>query len=160
MKKLITFVSIILLVLSSDIFSQGNYYGLRLGLSLARGEAKATPELGFQVGGMLEHITASNFGFGTEFNINTQPGTPKDLAIYVKYYFTTNVTGLKYYVSLAGDLWFFEGGPYGGAKIGAGMDMQLSRHFAIPIDLQYGQAFISGDNAAYFGGTTGVKFKF
>ena len=69
------------IIIKMNVNSSNIYYGLRLGLSLARGEAEATPELGFQVGGMLEHITASNFGFGTEFNINTQPGTPKDLAI-------------------------------------------------------------------------------
>lgn len=159
MKKSASILFFVLLLISSEVFAQRSFYGLRLGLSLARAEVD-DPRLGFQVGGMLEHLTASKFAFGAEFNINTQKGTPKDLAIYVKYYFDTNVTGLNYYLSLAGDLWFFEGGPYGGAKIGAGMDMQLSRRFIIPIDLQYGQVFINGDNASYFGGVTGVKFLF
>lgn len=159
MKKYFVLIFILSLFITGELFSQRIYYGGRLGLSLARAD-ETTPKLGFQFGGMLEYVTASNIAFETEVNFNTQKGFPIEWALQLKYYFETNIQGLKPYLGIGGDLWFFEGGPYVGGKIGAGMDMQLSRYFVIPLDFQIGQVFIGDDTANYFAGTTGIKFYF
>lgn len=159
MKKYLLMIFIVFLFIGGELFSQRVYYGGRVGLSLARAD-ETTPKLGLQVGGLLEYVTASNFAFGTEVNLNTQEGLPIEWALQLKYYFETNIKGLKPYIGIGGDLWFFEGGPYAGGKVVAGMDMQLSRYFVIPLDFQVGQVFIGDDTANYFAGTTGVKFFF
>jgi len=159
MKKYLLTIFVLSLFLGGELFSQTVYYGARLGLSLARAD-ETTPKLGLQVGGLLEYVAPFNLSIGSEFNFNTQKGNPIELALQLKYYFETNIRGLKPYFLVGGDLWFFEGGPYAGGKIGAGMDMQLSRYFVIPLDFQVGQVFIGDDTANYFAGTTGIKFFF
>ncbi len=159
MKRILTIISVVSLLTAGNLFSQTFYYGIRTGFSLARAD-ETTPKLGFQVGGLLEYVTEYNLAFGTEVNLNTQKGMPIEWALQIKYYFDTKVTGLKPYIDIGGDLWFFTGGPYAGARIGAGMDLQLSRKFVIPLDFQFGQVFIGDDNASYFAGTTGIKFFF
>ncbi len=159
MKKYFLIISILFLVFNTQTFSQRAYYGARLGLSLARAD-ETTPKLGLQAGGLLEYVTASNLSFGTELNLNTQKGMPIEWALQIKYYFETSVKGLLPYVGIGGDMWFFGDGPYFGGKVIGGMDMQLGRHFAIPLDFQWGQVFIGDDTAYYFGGSTGIKFIF
>jgi len=159
MKKFLAIIFVISLLIGGDLFSQTFYYGVRTGFSLARADEE-TPRLGFQVGGLLEYVTEHNLAFGTEVNLNTQKGAPIEWALQIKYYFDTKVMGLKPYIDIGGDLWFFTGGPYAGARIGAGMDLQLTRDFVIPLDFQFGQVFIGDDTSSYFAGTTGVKFFF
>lgn len=159
MKKYLAIIFILSLFISGELFSQKVYYGGRFGLSLA-GTDEITPKLGLQIGGLLEYVTDINLAFETELNWNTQEGTPLEWALQLKYYFETNVVGLRPYLSIGGDLWFFGDGPYVGGKVGGGLDMQLSRHFVIPLDFQIGQVFIGDETANYFAGTTGIKFIF
>ncbi|NOX67319.1 MAG: hypothetical protein GXO85_16350 [Chlorobi bacterium] len=159
MKRFLSIIFIVSFLIGGELFSQTFYYGIRTGFSLARAD-ETTPKLGLQVGGLLEYVTKHNLAFGTEVNLNTQKGMPIEWALQIKYFFNTDVMGLKPYIDIGGDLWFFTGGPYAGARIGAGMDMQLSRNFVIPLDFQFGQVFIGDDRASYFAGTTGIKFFF
>jgi len=159
MKKYLSVIFILFLFISGELFSQTVYYGARLGLSLAQADEE-TPKLGMQGGGLIEYVTASNFAFGTELNINTQKGLPIEWVLQVKYYFNTSVRGLKPYIDLGANLWFFEGGPYTGWRVGGGLDFQLSRYFVIPLDFQYGKVSIGDDWVDYFAGTTGIKFFF
>ena len=159
MKKYLSIIFILSLFVSGELFSQRVYYGARFGLSLAQADDE-TAKLGMLVGGLLEYVTASNIAFGTEINLNTQKGLPIEWALQVKYYFNTNIKGLKPHIDLGANLWFFEGGPYTGWRVGGGLDFQLSRYFVIPLDFQYGKVSIGDDWVDYFAGTTGVKFFF
>ena len=160
MKKYLSIILFLTLFIGGELFSQTIYYGGRLGLSLAREDKTTTSKLGLQIGGLLEYVTATNLAFETELNWNSQEGTPIEWALQLKYYFETNIRGLKPYLAIGGDLWFFGDGPYVGGKVGGGMDMQLSRYFVIPLDLQIGQVFMGDETANYFAGTTGIKFIF
>jgi len=94
MKKYLIVIFVLSILLSGELFSQSFFYGGKLGLSLA-GTDEITPKLGLQVGGTLEYVTAFNLGFESELNLNTQAGTPIELALKLKYYFETNIEGLK-----------------------------------------------------------------
>lgn len=159
MKKYLFVVFILTIFLSGELFSQTFFYGGKLGLSLA-GTNEVTPKLGLQVGGAVEYVTSFNLGFGSELNWNTQAGNPIELAILLKYYFETNIKGLKPFLGIGGDMWFVDNGPYFGTKVTAGMDMQLGRHFIIPLEIQFGQVFYGDENVDYFAGSTGIKFIF
>ncbi len=159
MKKIFPAIFILTLLIGGELFSQTVYYGARVGLSLAQADEE-TPKLGLQAGGLLEYVFASDIALGTELNLNTQKGVPIEWAVQVKYYFNTNVRGLKPYIDLGANLWFFDGGPYTGWRVGGGMDFKLSRYFVIPLDFQYGKVSIGDNWVDYFAGTTGIKFFF
>ena len=71
---------------STQIYAQVNWVvGGRLGLSIYSGGGGSSA--GLQFGPMAEVLFNRNMAVGTEFNINTQGGTPIEWANQFKYYF-------------------------------------------------------------------------
>jgi hypothetical protein len=149
----------LLLSTSSLLYSQHATYGFKTGPSLARGTVD-TVSLGLQIGAQLEYVFSSNIAFGSELNINTQPGIPIDWVLQVKYYFKLKQKEIIPFIGVGTQVWFFEGGPYYAASVGAGVDLWLSKKFIVPIDLQFGRIFIDEGEVISFAGTVGIKYFF
>ena len=156
MKK---YILILLLMSSTSSFIYAQYatYGFKAGPSLARGTVD-TVSLGLQIGAQLEYVFSSNIALSSEVNINTQPGIPIDWVLQVKYYVQLKQKEIKPFFGVGTQVWFFEGGPYYAASVGAGVDLWLSKKFIIPIDLQFGRIFIEEGEVISFAGTVGIKF--
>ena len=152
---------ILFLILSTSnfIYSQHGAYGIKVGPSLARATTD-TVSLGLQIGAQLEYVFSSNIALGSELNLNTQPGIPIEWAIQIKYYFNLNQKEMLPYFGIGTQVWFFEGGPYYGARVGGGIDLKLNNNFIIPIDVQFGRIFRDDGEVISFAGTTGIKFIF
>ncbi len=160
MKK-IFFISFLLLLifLSDSAFAQrqqwviGGRFGLSV-LSYTGGSAS-----GLQIGPMAEYKLNRNMAIGTEFNINTQGGTPIEWADYFKYYFDIPRSTVKAYVNGGFSLWFYEGGPYFGLRFGGGANFKVAPRIYIPADLQLGPVFASGVSIFYFAITSGIRYE-
>jgi hypothetical protein len=81
---------------------------------------------------------------GTEFNINTQAGTPIEWASYFKYYIASGSAKTKPYVDGGLSLLFVTGGPYFGIRFGGGVGFQVAKNIYIGPDLQLGPVFATG----------------
>ena len=156
MKKYIL-VIIITFLLTSIINGQYGTYGLKSGPSLARGTVD-TVSLGLQIGAQLEYVFGSNIALGSELNLNTQSGTPIAWVLQAKYYIQLKQKEIKPFFGIGTQVWFFEGGPYYAASLGAGVDLWLNKKFIVPIDLQFGRIFIDEGEVISFAGTVGIKF--
>ncbi len=64
------------------------------------------------------------------------------------------------FIGIGTQVWFFEGGPYYGVRVGGGIDLKLNKKFIVPIDLQFGRIFIDDGEVISFAGTVGIKFFF
>ncbi len=107
---------------------------------------------------MAELLLNHNMAVGTEFNINTQAGTPIEWANYFKYCFDVQQTNIKPYVNGGLDLWFYTGGPYLGLRFGGGANFQIAPNLYIPADVQLGPVFATGSTLFYLYITSGVRY--
>ncbi len=112
---------IIICFFAGFLHSQSKFdVGGRVGLSVAGG-AETSP--GLQFGLMGEYNFNPNndkMTIGTEFNLNTQMGTPVEWANYFKYFITINRKDIKPYIDGGLSLWFFSKGPYVAIRFGGG----------------------------------------
>jgi hypothetical protein len=99
---------------------------------------------GFTFGPMAEVVFSKQFAIGTEFNINTQAGTPIEWADYFKYYITVKGSTLKPYADAGINLMFVTGGPYFGIRFGGGVLFNVAKSIYIGPDLQLGPIFATG----------------
>jgi hypothetical protein len=99
---------------------------------------------GFTFGPMAEAVFSKQYAIGTEFNINTQAGTPIEWADYFKYYITVKGSAVKPYVDAGFNLMFVTGGPYFGLRFGGGVLFNVAKSIYIGPDLQLGPIFATG----------------
>ena len=104
---------------------------------------------GFHFGPMAEAVFSRQLAVGTEFNINTQAGTPVEWANYFKYYIQTSNPNVKPYVNGGFGLVFLTGGPYFGIRFGGGVGFEVARKMYVGPDLQMGPIFSSGNTVFY-----------
>ncbi len=156
MKKVVLFFSIFLfLFITENTFAQKPSWviGGRFGISVASSVA------GLQIGPMAEIKFNRNMAAGTEFNINTQAGTPIEWANYFKYYIDVRGSNIKPYVDGGFSLFFLTGGPYFGIRFGGGVNIPVAPRISIPADLQLGPVFASGTSVFYFAITSGIRYE-
>jgi hypothetical protein len=127
--------------------------GGKMGLSLLDGTA------GLQIGPMGEVIFNRKMAVGSEFTINTHPGTPVNWANYFKYYFTVPGSTVKPYADAGFSLWFYTGGPYFSLNFGGGAQFPVAKNLYIPADLQLGPVFATGTTVFYFALTSGIRYE-
>lgn len=137
-------VAAVLIASAADSQAQVKWMvGGNMGLSISTG-GWGGAEAGFSFGPMAEVIFSRQFAVGTEFNINTQAGTPIEWADYFKYYIAVRGSNLKPYVDGGFSLWFVTGGPYFGIRFGGGVLFNVARSIYIGPDLQLGPVFVTG----------------
>jgi hypothetical protein len=117
--------------------------GGNTGISIYDGAA------GFHIGPMSEVIFGRNFAVGSEFNINTQGGTPIEWYAYGKYYFAITGSKLRPFANFGLALYFYTGGPYFGIQGGGGVNIPIANKLYIAPDIQFGPVFGTG-GSSYF----------
>jgi hypothetical protein len=129
------------------------YYGYYGGST-----STSTTSAGLQIGPVGEVIFNKQMAIGTEFNINTQAGTPIQWASYFKYYFTISGSNIKPYADAGFSLFFVTGGPYFGIQAGGGVMFEISKNLYIPADLELGPVFLTGTTGFYLAVTSGIRY--
>jgi len=144
---------------SSQTYAQSVKWvvGGRLGLSIYSGGGGSSA--GLQFGPMAEVLFNRNMAVGTEFNINTQGGTPIEWANQFKYYFDVQQSDIKPYVDGGFNLFFVTGGPYFGIRFGGGANFPIAPNLYIPADLQLGPVFTTGSATFYVAITSGIRYE-
>jgi len=113
--------------------------GGKLGMSLVTGGGST--DAGLQIGPMGEALLTKNIAIGSEFTINTQPGTPVVWGNYFKYYFDVPQSEIMPYADAGFFLDFVTGGPYFGISFGGGANFPIAKNLYIPADIQIGPVF-------------------
>jgi hypothetical protein len=131
------------------------YYGY------AASSASST-SAGLQIGPTGEVIFNRQFAIATEFNINTQGGTPIEWANSFKVYFPIQGSKIRPYADAGFSLWFITGGPYFGIRGGGGALFPIANKLYIPADLQLGPVFLGSGAGTFFyiAATTGIRYEF
>jgi hypothetical protein len=147
MKRSITVICVLaaLLVVSwvpSQAQNEKWVVGGNMLLSIVSGGGGSS--VGFTFGPMAEVVFSKQYAIGTEFNINTQAGTPIEWADYFKYYIAVRGSTLKPYVDGGFTLVFLTGGPYFGLRFGGGVQFPVARNIYVGPDLQLGPVFATG----------------
>jgi hypothetical protein len=162
MKKatwVLSLVLIALLITAPAADAQSKFrVGGQIGLSVA--SAGGGSSAGFQIGPMFEALFAKTWAVGTEFNINTQPGTPVEWATYAKYYFGISGSKVKPFVDAGVNLWFYTGGPYFGLRFGGGASIPVARNLYVDPDVVLGPVFATGTTVFYFAFRGGIRYEF
>lgn len=130
--------------------------GGNMGISIASGGGFTSA--GFHIGPMGEVLIGKGPAVGTEFNINTQSGTPVEWANYFKYYFSIPGSKVKPYANAGFGLYFFTGGPYFDLRFGGGAQFQVAKNLYIPAELQLGPVFVTGTTGFVFIIRSGVRY--
>lgn len=159
MKNFYLVFTILLVMIASDsiIAQKTNWLvGGRFGLSISSGSFNSSA--GLQIGPMAELLIGKNMAVGTEFNINTQAGTPIEWADYFKYFFDVKGSKIRPYANAGFGLWFLTGGPYFGIRFGGGANFPIAKNLYIPADLQLGPVFITNNSIFYIAITSGIRY--
>jgi hypothetical protein len=148
MKRIVSVVFIVAFMLVT--FSAGTQaqsakwiVGGNMLLSISTGGFGGT-SAGFTFGPMAEVVFSKQYAIGTEFNINTQAGTPIEWSTYFKYYISVQGSKLKPYVDGGVNLMFVTLGPYFGIRFGGGLLFNVANHIYVGPDLQLGPIFATG----------------
>jgi len=136
----------------------GGYYDYYYGY--VSGGSTSSTSAGLQIGPMGEVIFNKQMAIGTEFNINTQGGTPIQWASYFKYYFNISGSTIKPYADAGFSLFFATGGPYFCVQAGGGAMFQIDKNLYIPADIELGPVFLGGavGTGFYLAVTTGIRY--
>jgi hypothetical protein len=151
-------VALLLLVASPAAQAQSVKWsvGGHMGISIVSGGGGSSA--GFHFGPMGEVIFSKQFAVGTEFNINTQAGTPVDWTNYFKFYIDAKTVKIKPYVDAGFGLMFITGGPYFGIRFGGGCGFMVAKNMYVGPDLQLGPVFATG--VTLFGITIRGSFRY
>jgi hypothetical protein len=131
--------------------------GGNMGLSIGSGGGGSSA--GFHFGPMAEVLFGKGMAAGTEFNINSQAGTPIEWATYFKYYFAVSGSKLKPYADIGPSLYFVTGGPYFGIRFGGGVGFPVAKNLYIGPDLQFGPVFTTGSTSFVILIRGGVRYE-
>lgn len=118
----------------------------------------STTSAGLQIGPMGEVIFNKQMAIGTEFNINTQGGTPIQWGNYFKYYFNIPGSTIKPYADAGFSLFFITGGPYFCIQAGGGAMFEISKNVYIPAEVELGPTFLTGTTGFYLAVTSGIRY--
>lgn len=133
------------LVLTFSSFGQARWsVGGNMGISIYDGAA------GLHIGPMSEVILGKEFALGSEFNINTQGGTPLQWFTYGKYYFSIAGSKIRPYANLGLSLYFYTGGPYFGIQAGGGANIPVANKLYVSPEIQLGPVFGTGGGVGYY----------
>lgn len=180
MKRSLVFFALSLVItgfLSNSAVSQLRWIvGGRLGMSLytvssasagyfdyfygyyVPGGSASTTSAGLQIGPMAEVLFNKQMAIGTEFNINTQGGTPIQWGNYFKYYFKLSGSTIKPYADAGFSLYFVTGGPYFGLQAGGGALFEIDKNLYIPAEIELGPVFLTGTTGFYLAVTSGIRY--
>ncbi|MBK7259925.1 MAG: outer membrane beta-barrel protein [Ignavibacteriae bacterium] len=152
-------VALLLLVASPHAQAQPVKWsvGGNMGLSIASNTYATSA--GFHFGPMAEVIFNRQLAVGTEFNINTQAGTPIEWATYFKYYIDAKTVKIKPYVDAGFGLLFLTGGPYFGIRFGGGVGFMVGKNLYVGPDLQLGPIFTTGVSTFYIAIRGGLRYE-
>jgi hypothetical protein len=137
----------------------GGYYNYYTG-SYTGGGSQSSTSAGLQIGPMAEVIFNKQMAIGTEFNINTQAGTPIEWGTYFKMYFNISGSTIRPYADAGFSLFFVTGGPYFAVKAGGGVMFEITKNLYIPADIELGPVFLGGaiGTGFYLAVTSGVRY--
>ena len=180
MRQILFTAVVILLVLAckADASAQANWaVGGRLGLSIFSGSgggevrtfnpqtfqfettSSSSTSAGLQIGFTGEVILQKVYGIVSEFNLNTQGGTPIEWSNSFRYHFLIPGSRIKAYANGGFDLWFFTGGPYFGIPLGGGAFFPIANKLYIPADIKLGPVFVTGSTVFYIAITSGIRYE-
>ena len=114
--------------------------------------------LGLQIGPTFDFRIKKDLLIATEFNINTQGGTPVEWANTVKYLLPNSASDLQPYLDGGFGIWFVNGGPYYALRGGGGAWFKIAPDMYVPADVQLGPVFSTGSTAFYFAITSGIRY--
>jgi len=126
--------------------------GGRAGLSFLDGTA------GLQIGPTGTYYFERNMGISSDFNINTQGGTPVEWNGSFVYNLQSSNPQFKPYLDGGMSLWFYTGGPYFGIRFGGGLNFNIAPNMYVPADIQMGPVFVNGTTVFYFAITSGIRY--
>jgi hypothetical protein len=126
-------------------------------LSIASGGGGSST--GFTFGPMAEVVFSKQFAVGSEFNINTQAGTPIEWPVYFKYYIAVPRSNIKPYVDSGFSLLFLTGGPYFGIRFGGGVLFNVAKSIYVGPDLQLGPVFATGSTIFFIMIRGGMRYE-
>jgi len=131
--------------------------GGNMGLSIGSGGGDT--QAGFHFGPMGEVVFNKQLAVGTEFNVNTQSGTPIEWANYFKYYFAVTGSKIKPYADAGFGLYFVTGGPYFDLRFGGGAQFPVAPKLYIPAEVQLGPAFYTGNTVFVVLIRSGIRYE-
>jgi len=170
----VCFVFVATLVLTQPSLTQPSWsVGGRLGISIGsaggggtfynfqtgRYEDVSNTSAGLQIGFTGEALFNKAYAIVSEFNINTQAGTPIEWANSFKYYIPIRGSKIKAYADAGFNLWLVSGGPYFGIRFGGGALFPIAPKLYIPADLQLGPIFATGSTVFYVAITSGIRYE-
>jgi len=133
----------------------GSFYNFQTG----QYESTSNTSAGLQIGFTGEAIFDKAYAIVSEFNINTQAGTPIEWANSFKYYFAIRGSKIKAYADAGFNLLLVTGGPYFGIRFGGGALFPIAPKLYIPADLQLGPIFATGSTVFYIAITSGIRYE-
>jgi hypothetical protein len=132
-----------------------NYYYGYLGNN---NTSTTSTSAGLQIGPMGEVILSKQYAIGTEFNINTQGGTPIQWGNYFKMYFNVPGSTIKPYADAGFSLFFVTGGPYFCIQAGGGAMFEITKNLYVPAEVELGPLFLTGTTGFYLAVTSGIRY--
>ncbi len=138
--------------------SVGGGYTYNQFFQLVPVESTTETSAGLQIGPTAEVIFARQYAIVTEFNINTQAGTPIEWGNLFKMYFSIPGSKIKPYADAGFSLFFITGGPYFALRAGGGANFEIAPNLYIPADLTLGPVFLTGVTGFYMAITSGIRY--
>ncbi len=142
-------ISIGTLSVSNPYYDYFGYYSSK---------STSSTSAGLQIGPTAEVVFSKQFAVTTEFNINTQAGTPIEWANTFKTYFLISGSKILPYADGGFGLLFVTGGPYFGIRAGGGALFPVAKNLYIPADLQFGLYFGNSLTLFWIAITSGVRY--
>ncbi|HEX9657532.1 MAG TPA: hypothetical protein VGB89_11540 [Bacteroidota bacterium] len=133
----------------------GSFYNFQTG----QFESTSSTSAGLQIGFTGEALFEKTYAIVSEFNINTQAGTPIEWANSFKYYIPIRGSKIKAYADAGFNLLLVSGGPYFGIRFGGGALFPIAPKLYIPADLQLGPIFTTGSTVFYIAITSGIRYE-
>ncbi len=151
-----SFFVLLLCAVPQEILAQKVALGGRFGISFGSGAGASSA--GLQIGPTFDIEFNKGMMVGSEFNINTQTGTPIEWANYFKYMIPMKSTKIAPYADGGFSLWLVTGGPFFGIRFGGGAYFKVGPNLYVPADLQLGPVFVTGTTVFYFAMTSGIRY--
>jgi hypothetical protein len=143
-------------LLTTPLLAQQTAVGGRGGISIFSSQGSSA---GLQLGPTFDYELKKGLLLGAELDLNTQSGTPVELAGQIKYLLDVSRPNITPYIDGGLGLWFVTNGPYLGLQVGGGAYFKISEYLSVPADIQLGPVFTSGSSTFYFAMTSGIRYQ-